>query len=324
MAVQKVRHNDKWVYVQNSGGPGTGIGVENDPTVHSWAKQPEKPKYTAEEVGAATPEYVNEKFNQAIDHDAHIFIQPDEPVDAPVGTIWVDTASEGENPVTERQMQDYVGDVVKTIKFEETDPSVPEWAKQEKKPSYSANEISCDAEINGEQKTNVADALSALAMLPTATQDEWEFIGEFTLPEDSAEWYITEDADGNPIELKEAYFTGMFKASSTATKTTNIYFGNPAVKNPLVANCRFFEGDLLRVSDYDIGFRGIHIYHINEPNGFSNLAMRAPNIFTIGLTSALGGTVYKDCIAGLAMRTANAETSLIGAGSKIKLWGARV
>ena len=34
------------------GGGGGGIVQETDPTVPAWAKQPEKPTYTAEEVGA--------------------------------------------------------------------------------------------------------------------------------------------------------------------------------------------------------------------------------------------------------------------------------
>lgn len=35
-----------------SGGSGGGITQETDPTVQAWAKEPQKPKYTAEEVGA--------------------------------------------------------------------------------------------------------------------------------------------------------------------------------------------------------------------------------------------------------------------------------
>lgn len=39
--------------------------AEVDPSVHEWAKQPEKPKYTAEEVGAATKESI-EKLSEEI------------------------------------------------------------------------------------------------------------------------------------------------------------------------------------------------------------------------------------------------------------------
>ena len=39
------------------GGGGGGIAVETDPTVPAWAKQPEKPTYTAQEVGALPNTY---------------------------------------------------------------------------------------------------------------------------------------------------------------------------------------------------------------------------------------------------------------------------
>lgn len=38
--------------IEEGGGSGGGISVETDPTVPDWAKQSEKPKYTASEVGA--------------------------------------------------------------------------------------------------------------------------------------------------------------------------------------------------------------------------------------------------------------------------------
>lgn len=45
-----------WKPISASG----GISRETDPTVPDWAKEPEKPKYTAEEVGAATQKQVDD------------------------------------------------------------------------------------------------------------------------------------------------------------------------------------------------------------------------------------------------------------------------
>lgn len=42
-----------------TGGGTGGITHETDPTVPAWAKQPKKPTYTAEEVGAASKETVD-------------------------------------------------------------------------------------------------------------------------------------------------------------------------------------------------------------------------------------------------------------------------
>lgn len=48
------------------GGSGGGISQETDPTVPDWAKQPKKPTYTAEEVGAATEERVNQLAKEIV------------------------------------------------------------------------------------------------------------------------------------------------------------------------------------------------------------------------------------------------------------------
>lgn len=44
----------------------SGITKESDPTVPSWAKQPQKPTYTAEEVGAVSTEALPEAVNSAL------------------------------------------------------------------------------------------------------------------------------------------------------------------------------------------------------------------------------------------------------------------
>lgn len=50
----------------NGGGSG-GITQETDPTVPAWAKQPNKPGYTAEEVGAASKESVDKLSEEKAD-----------------------------------------------------------------------------------------------------------------------------------------------------------------------------------------------------------------------------------------------------------------
>lgn len=53
---------------ENGGGSGGGgIAEETDPTVPEWAKQPTKPTYTAEEVGAASKEEVSKLSEEISD-----------------------------------------------------------------------------------------------------------------------------------------------------------------------------------------------------------------------------------------------------------------
>lgn len=47
---ERIRLIEEWI--ANGGVPGGGIQEETDPTVPAWAKEPQKPPYTAQEVGA--------------------------------------------------------------------------------------------------------------------------------------------------------------------------------------------------------------------------------------------------------------------------------
>lgn len=82
---------------------------EVDPTVPSWAKQPTKPSYTAQEIGAGT-------------------------YSKPSGGIpKTDLASAVQTSLgkADTALQSYT----------ETDPTVPSWAKAASKPSYTASEV---------------------------------------------------------------------------------------------------------------------------------------------------------------------------------------
>lgn len=50
----------------NSKEPSGGVAAESDPTVHEWAKEPQKPTYTAEEVGALSADKLGEAVDDAL------------------------------------------------------------------------------------------------------------------------------------------------------------------------------------------------------------------------------------------------------------------
>lgn len=108
-----------------SGGTGGGNGgcivTETDPTVPSWAKQPQKPTYTADEVGALPNTTVIPTVPNALPNPQPIVING----------ISYDGSERKEITVTS-------GD---GGSITETDPTVPAWAKAENKPSYTAEEV---------------------------------------------------------------------------------------------------------------------------------------------------------------------------------------
>ena len=105
----------------SGGGTGGGIVTETDPTVPSWAKQPQKPTYTAAEVGALPNTTVIPTVPSALPNPQPIVING----------ISYDGSERKEITVQ-------AGD---GGSITETDPTVPAWAKAEKKPSYTAEEV---------------------------------------------------------------------------------------------------------------------------------------------------------------------------------------
>lgn len=72
-------------------------------SIPSWALKPNKPTYTAQEVGAL-----------------------------PSSTVI---------PTVPTKLSAFINDVGYVTSFEESDPTVPQWAKQQTKPSYTASEV---------------------------------------------------------------------------------------------------------------------------------------------------------------------------------------
>lgn len=152
--------------------------------------------------------------------------------------------------------------------------------------------------------------------------DKWEFIGEFNVgDEDVSEWWITEDAEGNPIKLKEACYTAYFQPSSTTTSNTNVIFGNPIVNNPFQSNNLFFKRPWLTKGK--IGGE-VHVKCVPITAGsFAVIAWLQTAVATIAWSA--GKNIEREAyLAGLAMKTENAETGLIGAGSTVAIWGVRM
>ena len=154
--------------------------------------------------------------------------------------------------------------------------------------------------------------------------DEWELIGEFTLPEDSIEWWVTEDADGNPIELKEALIILTAQPATLNSGITNLYFGNPAVAKPFNTNCYFATANCLRNVETTAKVVAKYIPNWTANSGAVLSAQDTSSVAWGFGDDIAGGTVNKKCLAGVAMKSSKPTTDLIGANSKLVLWGVRI
>ena len=93
--------------------------------IADWAKQPEKPVYTADEVGAAAEQHKHS------------------------------TADITDFPAIPTKVSDLQND--SGYISEETDPTVPAWAKAESKPAYTAEEVGAAAESHTHTKSQITD-----------------------------------------------------------------------------------------------------------------------------------------------------------------------
>ena len=109
--VEIVRQEDGSFVLVAYGGAGGGITEEKDPTVSEWAKQPQKPTYTAEEVGALPKDtkipgktsdltndsgLVDERWVQRyVAEHPEVHVGPEPPVDGSM--LWVDTDDESDD-----------------------------------------------------------------------------------------------------------------------------------------------------------------------------------------------------------------------------------
>lgn len=104
-------------YLEENPVAGGGIKVETDPTVPEWAKQASPPTYTAADVGLGNVDNVRQYSE---------YNQPPYPV---------------------KSVNGMTGDVIIEVKggdggiAVEVDPTVPAWAKQPTKPTYTAAEV---------------------------------------------------------------------------------------------------------------------------------------------------------------------------------------
>lgn len=114
-----LNHNHNGVYQP----VGNYLTTETDPTVPAWAKETSKPTYTASEVGAAPLSHAN-------DTDIH--------VSTAEKTSWNSKAAGDHN-------HDNVYQPIGSYLTSESDPTVPSWAKQESKPTYTASEVGAAA-----------------------------------------------------------------------------------------------------------------------------------------------------------------------------------
>lgn len=174
-----------------------GLFQEDDPTVPAWAKQPEKPKYTADEVGAQP------KGDYAL--RSEIPAVPVKSVNGKTGAVQLSAGDVGaaDASQTKSDIERLEADIANrqpkgNYLTTEADPTVPAWAKQPNKPSYTADEVGAQPKGNYALKSEIPSvpvqsvngktgAVQLSASDVGALPAETEIPEPYTLPTASAE-----------------------------------------------------------------------------------------------------------------------------------------
>jgi len=185
--------------------------IETDPTVPEWAKQPYKPEYTAEEVGAL-------------------------PDDTEIPSL--------EGLATER----YVNDKISEIKIPEIDLSGYSTEKYVDDAVADKITIPTSAEIGqtivvSEVDENGKPTKWESVDLSKNDNTEWKLLKAIELSEDTASIYFDIDDEGNSFECKEIFFRGRTTAADGTTTTLNIKFNTQNAGDP------FFHGNSIVKND---------------------------------------------------------------------------
>ena len=160
--------------------------------------------------------------------------------------------------------------------------------------------------------------------------DKWEYLGEFNSGvKDLDTWIVDKYADDTPISLKHMYFEYDFKASESTTANTKVLLGNPAASEPFRTNCAYASKDMITTSGKKSRTGEGH-YVTYVPCGdehFYTVCLIQSSNYTLTWNigrSAVSANVLRQCVGGIAFRSENASTGLIGANSTVKIWGVKL
>lgn len=180
-----------------------------------------------------------------------------------------------------------------------------------------------DCEISQEQIQKIAGIAAGMVEVPGGG-DNWEFIGEFNVGgSDVEEWIVSEDAGGNPIQLRRMYFEATFEAATGAIENTYLDISNPAYPAPWGANqiyCRIPAG--LRASRNK---NNVWADYIPAGSGYEIVAHFSPSAHNLSWGQGNAPVnAHGKYIGGVAFKAGDATKAKIGAGSIVKIWGVRM
>lgn len=242
---------------------------------------------------------------------------------------------------SKEEVKEAVGEYLKENPIEESDPTVPQWAKQQEKPKYTAEEVGAlpvgtkipsktsDLQNDSGYLTEHQDlsdyALKEDLALKDSVDDNMELIASVEITEDVSVITVNKDADGNPFNIRSILVTGTVIGG--ADVTTNCEFvvkSLPDGFNFNAATLATFSNSLrMTAQNLTVYFRSRHIiFGGNELHIRENLSASSIGAVTLGATRY--ACAYETSKGKYITNFQLSTSKSFGVGTKFEIWGVRV
>lgn len=157
--------------------------------------------------------------------------------------------------------------------------------------------------------------------------DELKYIGEYTLAEDVGVWEIASDLSGAPLQLKKMYFE-LHIQPAQVNIDNNISNTHARMTVPTWANAYGVDTcvsgyPMLRKTAYKENPGWGQLWEIRTLNG-RNVVFRRSKGASCAATVSAGEAAGPGHITGLGLSSLDPTKAQFGAGSTVKIWGAKI
>lgn len=157
--------------------------------------------------------------------------------------------------------------------------------------------------------------------------DELKYIGEYTLAEDVGVWEIASDLSGAPLQLKKMYFELHIQPAQVNIdnniSNTHARMTVPTWANAYGVNTCVSGYPMLRKTAYKENPGWGQLWEIRTLNG-RNVVFRRSKGSSCAATVSAGEAAGPGHITGLGLSSLDPTKAQFGAGSTVKIWGAKI
>lgn len=161
----------------------------------------------------------------------------------------------------------------------------------------------------------------------SGSDGELEYIGEYTLAEDVGVWEIASDLSGAPLQLKMMYFELHIQPAQANIDNnianTHARMTVPTWTNAYGVNACVSDYPMLRKTAYKENPGWGQLWEIRTLNG-RDVVFRRSKGASCAATVSAGEAAGPGHITGLGLSSLDPTKAQFGAGSTVKIWGAKI